>query len=93
VSADHADDLPAQYDPNVVGHAILLAVFASHPERLTVDELVGRVASRRDEREVETAAAVLRELRASGLVRYSDDDQLVEPTQAALHARALFSAA
>jgi len=84
---------PPKYDPMKVGHALLSEVIEQHPARLTVDELVLRVvAAPEDGREVETATDAVRDLRRACLVRYRNDDELVEPTQAALLAHALFAA-
>lgn len=64
----------------------------SHPTCLTVPELIDRIVSDSDDhREVETVRIAVRELRQTGLIRHCDDDELVEPTQAALHAHTLFS--
>ena len=62
-----------------------------HPQRLTVEELSLRIVSDpEDHWEVETAANAIRDLRRSGLVRYRNDDQVVEPTHAAISAAAIF---
>ncbi len=69
---------------------MLIEIIEQHPTRLTVDELVSRIVADRDDgREVETATEAIRNLRRSALVRYHDDDELVEPTQAALRSYAL----
>jgi hypothetical protein len=74
-------DAPA-YNREIVARAILEEVLRLHPERLTVDELSMRiVGDPEDEREVGTAAEAIYDLRASSLIRYRNDDQLVEPTQ------------
>ena len=84
---------PAKYDPEVAAHAILLEVIEQHPTRLTVDELALRITAYPDDRRaVETARQAVRELRRECLVRYRNDDQLVEPTQAALRAYDLLTA-
>jgi aryl-alcohol dehydrogenase-like predicted oxidoreductase len=82
---------PPKYNPKLVEHAILVEVIEQHPSRLTIRELTLRIVSDPDDStEVETATDAIRDLRRSGLVRYRNDDQLVEPTQAALRAHALF---
>jgi hypothetical protein len=82
-------DSPA-YDPEIVSRTILEEVIRLHPERLTVAELSLRiVGDPGDEREAETAAEAIHDLRAFGLIRYRDDDKLVEPTQAVLRYVAL----
>ena len=48
-------------------------------------ELVQRIASDpMDGREIDTASEAISDLRGAGLVRYRNDDQVVEPTHAAL---------
>lgn len=62
------------------------------PVRLTVAELCRKVtAGSQDKRRVETARHAIRDLRGWGLLRYRDDDQLVEPTPAAIHFSDLFN--
>jgi len=58
---------------------------------LTVGELALRIVSDPEDRmEVETATEAIRDLRRSGLVRYRNDDQVVEATHAAVSAAAIF---
>ncbi len=79
-----------KYDPELVERAVLEEILRLYPQRLTVEEMSLRiVGDPEDEREVETAAEAIRSLRASGLVRYRNDEQLVEPTQAVLRYVAL----
>lgn len=81
-----------KYNRAVVGQVLLLEIVNSHPTCLTVTELVDQITSDpSDHSEVETARAAIRELRETGLVTYCDDAELVEPTQAALHAHTLSS--
>jgi hypothetical protein len=62
------------------------------PVRLTVSELCQKITSgSQDKRRVERASNAIRGLRAWGLVRYRDDDQIVEPTPAAVHLSDLFN--
>jgi hypothetical protein len=83
-------DTPPQYDPALVERAVLEEVIDLHPERLTVAELLLRIAGDpEDGLETETIAHAIRDLRRSGLIRYRNRDQLVEPTHAALRAAAL----
>lgn len=81
-----------KYDHERVGEAILFEVIEQHPTRLTIEEIMLRiVADSDDTAEVQTASEATLDLRRSGLVRYRNDDRLVEPTQAALRAHALFT--
>jgi hypothetical protein len=81
---------PAAYDLEIVARTILEEVLRLHPERLTVAELSLRIiGDPEDEREAETVAEALQRLRASGLIRYRNDERLVEPTQAVLRYVAL----
>lgn len=81
-----------KYDRTVVGQVLFLEILTSHPNCMTIAELVDRITSDSgDDNEVETARAAMRELRETGLVTYCGDAELVEPTQAALHAHALSS--
>lgn len=88
------DDVASpKYNPEIVGHAILMQVVEQHPVRLSVSELALRIISNPDDnREVEIAIHAISDLRRSGLVRYRNDDQVVEPTLAALRAVELFEA-
>jgi hypothetical protein len=81
-----------KYNRAVVGQVLLLQVLNNHPTCITVTELVERITGDSgDYSEVETARAAIGELREAGLVTYCDDAELVEPTQAALHAHTLSS--
>lgn len=83
---------PPKYNPELVEQVILIEVIEHHPARLTVDELALRIVSDpADDTEVETAIEAVRDLRRSGLIRYRNDDEVVEPTQVALRASVLFS--
>ncbi|HMJ71927.1 MAG TPA: hypothetical protein VK471_01035 [Solirubrobacterales bacterium] len=62
-----------------------------HPRHLTTRELSLKIVSDPDDgKEVETAAHAVRNLREFGLFSDRDDD-VVEPTPAALHAFALLA--
>lgn len=82
---------PPQYDIAVVEAVILEVAAELHPQNLSAGELSLRVVTNRDDsREVEVAAAAIRGLREVGL--FADrDDEIAEPTQAALRAVALFT--
>jgi hypothetical protein len=84
---------PPKYNPTLVGETILIEIIEQHPTRLTVDELALRIVSDPDDSgEVEAATDAIRDLRRACLVRYRNDDRLVEPTQAALRAHELLIA-
>lgn len=80
--------MPAQLERTVLAEIVEL-----HPELLTIPELILRIARYPDDattkEEIRNAA---RDLRRSGLLRYRDDDEVVEPTHAALRAYALLTA-
>lgn len=83
-------DLPSKYNPELVERAVVEEVFNRHPERLTIGELSQRIAGDPDDdSEIETITQAIAELRCSGLVRYRNGDQIVEPTHAALRFVAL----
>lgn len=82
---------PPKYNPALVAQVILEEAIELHPQRLTVGELALRIVSDPDDGvEVETANEAILDLRRSGLLRYRNDDQVVEPTHAAFSAAALF---
>jgi hypothetical protein len=82
---------PPKYDLALVGQVILEEALELHPQRLTVGELALRIVGDPDDGvEVETVTEAIRNLRRSGLVRYRNDDQVVEPTHAAFSAAAIF---
>jgi hypothetical protein len=84
------DGTPPKYNLELVARAILEEAVELHPQRLTVGELALRiVADPDDSREVEVATQAIHDLRRSGLLRFWDDDLVVEPTQAALRAYSL----
>ena len=83
---------PPKYNPALVEQVILEEAIGLHPQRLTIGELSLRIVADPDDgREVETATDAIRDLRRSGLFRYRNDDQVVEPTYAALRAHALLT--
>jgi hypothetical protein len=71
---------------------VLHEIVELHPERLTIPELILRIArDPRDEATGERVRIATRDLRRSGLVRYRDGNEIVEPTHAALRAFVLFT--
>jgi hypothetical protein len=81
----------AVVDPALVRQVILDEALELHPQRLTVRELSLRIVSDPgDGSEMEAAADAIRDLRRSGLLRYRNDDQVVEPTHAAFSAAEIF---
>jgi hypothetical protein len=81
----------AKYNLAAVESAALEMAIELHPQRLTARELSLRMVRNRDDnKEVETAAEAIRNLREFGL--FADrDDEIVEPTPAGLRACALFT--
>ncbi len=80
-----------KYDVAIVEAAILEVAAELHPQNLTARELSLKIVSDADDaREVETAGQAIRNLREFGL--FADrDDEIVEPTPAALRACALLT--
>jgi hypothetical protein len=84
--------VPPKYNLALVKQVVLDDVIELYPQRLTVAELALRIVSDPDDsREVEIVAEAIRDLRRSGLFRYRNHDQVVEPTHAALEAHALLT--
>lgn len=72
---------------------VLTEIVQLHPELLTIPELILRVASDpQDEPANENIRHAARELRRSGLVRYRNDNEVVEPTHAAHRTHELYTA-
>lgn len=67
-----------------VERAVLEEVLNLHPDHLTIHELVLKIGADRDVLDGETIRHAIRDLRASGLLRYVGD--VVAPTYAALRA-------
>lgn len=86
------NEVPANYNVEIVEAVILEIAAELHPELLSTRELILEkiVSNPDDAREVQTAAQAIRNLRDAGLVR-SRDDETVEPTQAALRAVTLLT--
>jgi hypothetical protein len=80
-----------KYNRAVVAQVMLEEAVELHPRLLTARELSLRIiADPEDRREVETAMQAIRDLRQSGL--FADRvDEVVEPTEAAVHAVALLN--
>ena len=83
--------LPPKYNIATVEAVILELAAELHPDNLTATDLSLKIVSNADDtREVETAAQAIRGLREFGL--FADrDDEIVEPTPAALRAVALLT--
>lgn len=80
-----------KYDTATVETVLLEIAAELHPEHLSAGGLTLRiVVDPDDDREVETAAQAIRNLREFGLFRDRDDES-VEPTPAALRAFALLT--
>lgn len=85
-------DTPPKYNLAIVESVILEVAAELHPQHLTARELSLKIVSDPDDsREVETASQAIRGLREFGLFR-DRDDEIVEPTPAALRAYALLAA-
>lgn len=89
---DQSKSNSAEPDPESAECEVLEEIIELLPIRLTVSELCQKVTSgSQDKRRVERARNAIRDLRGWGLLRYRDDDQLVEPTPAAVHFSDLFN--
>lgn len=83
--------IPPKYNVAIVEAVILEVAAELHPEHLPADELSLKIISNPDDgRELETAAQAIRGLREFGLFKVRDDE-IAEPTAAALHAVALLT--
>jgi hypothetical protein len=72
-------------DDRLIERAVLEEVLHRHPERLTVNELCALIAGDpEDAAETEAIRHASRQLRRSGVVRYRNDDQVVEATHPTL---------
>jgi hypothetical protein len=83
--------IPPKYNVAIVESVILEVAAELHPNHLTARDLSLEIVSdSEDSREVETATRAIRNLREFGL--FSDrEDEIVEPTPAALRAVALLA--
>jgi len=79
----HEECLPT-YRPVQIEQAVLEMVLELHPQHLTADELVLRLAGDRDPTEPDSIRNAIRDLKCCGLLCYID--QVVAPTQSAVHA-------
>jgi hypothetical protein len=84
-------EIPPKYNVAIVESVILEVAAELHPKHLTARDLSLKIVSDSDDdRETETAARAIRNLGEFGL--FSDrDDEIVEPTPAALRAVALLA--
>jgi hypothetical protein len=77
----------------MVERTVLEEVIELHPERLTIPELILRIAIDPDDTAaIDTIRNAIRDLRRSGLLRYGNDEGIVEPTHAAIRAFSLLTA-
>lgn len=84
-------DSAANYNVAIVETVILEVAAELHPENLSVGEISLKIISDADDtREVQTAAQAIRGLREFGLLA-NRDDEIVQPTLAALRAYALLA--
>lgn len=84
----NADSSP-NYDVARVEAVILEVVVELHPEHQSADGLLAKIVRHPDDtKEIQTGAQAIRNLREVGLFANRDDD-VVEPTRAALRACAL----
>lgn len=80
-----------KYNVAIVEALILEVAAEFHPDHLSSDALTLKIVGDPDDgREIETAAQAIRGLREFGLLEDRDDD-IVQPTPAALRAVALLS--
>jgi hypothetical protein len=84
-------DTSPNYNVAIVEAVILEVAAELHPQNLTAKELALKIISNPDDaREVETAAQAIRGLREFGLFA-NREDEIVQPTPAALRACALLT--
>ncbi len=84
-------ETPPQYDVAKVEAVVLQVAAELHPQNLTAREMSLEIVSDADDaREVDTAAQAIKGLREFGLFAVRDDE-IVEPTPAALRACALLT--
>jgi hypothetical protein len=74
---------------DLVEHGVLTTVLDLHPQHLTAQELVRKVAGDRDGSEGESIRQAIRDLRASQVLRYTGS--VVEPTHAAVRTAELLA--
>jgi len=84
-------ETPPQYDVAKVEAVILQVAAELHPQNLTARDLALRIVGNpNDTREINTATQAIKGLREFGLFAVRDDE-IVEPTTAALRACALLT--
>lgn len=84
-------DVPPKYDVAKIEAVVLEVAAELHPERLSTGGLLLKVIGNPDDtREIDTASQAVRNLREFGLFARRDDE-IVEPTPAALRAVALLT--
>jgi hypothetical protein len=84
-------ETPPKYNVATVEAVILEVAAELHPRNLTANELALEIISDPDDaKEIETAVQAIRGLREFGLFKIQDDE-IVEPTPAALRAIALLA--
>lgn len=84
-------ETPPKYDVAVVEALILEVAAELHPRHLSTGGLLLEIVSDRDDaREIETGTQAIRNLHEFGLF-IDRDDEIVEPTPAALRAVALLT--
>jgi hypothetical protein len=81
-----------KYNLSLVAALILEEAVELHPRHLTARELSLRIVIDPDDsREIETATGAIEDLREAGLLSHRNDDEVVEPTRAALRAVTLLA--
>jgi len=84
-------NVPPKYNVAIVEAVILEVAAELHPEHLSAHELSLKIINDPDDsRELETAAQAIGSLQELGLFEVRDDE-IAEPTAAALHAVALLT--
>jgi hypothetical protein len=79
-------DISPKYNVAIVEAVILEVAAELHPEHLSTGGLLRKIVSDPDDkREIETGVQAIRNLREFGLFA-NRDDEIVQPTQAALRA-------
>jgi hypothetical protein len=80
-------------EAEAIERVVLEEVIQLHPERLTIPELILRIATDPyDHAKQEKISRAIRELRRTGLLRYRENDDPVEPTHAGIRAFELLTA-
>jgi hypothetical protein len=75
------------YKPELVEQVLLEVTVDLYPVCLTTPELCRKIAANPDDdKEIRVIANAIRELRCCGLLHRRNDDEAVEPTEAALRA-------